>query len=408
MSGVEQSGRAGEKLRSAESAALPPDLRLQVSALGESPLEAQLSLEERAAPSTETLGARELLIKIHAAPIAWVDLMMLTGQYQQRPPIPYTPGLEYSGEVLATGVEARARFQPGARVIVDFLSAGPRSGGAYARWGGCARYGVAPLEAVHPIPKGLDFPEAATLMGAYETAYHCLIERGQLRAGERLLLHGASGATGLAALQIALAVGAEVVATGRSQAKLEQIKALGASVTLPLSAPSDPSAPYRLREALEAALGVGARADLCYDPIGGHLSVESLRALRFGGRHLVVGWTSTPKAGRRRAALNSAGVRGVTAPANQLPTHLILMKGISVLGCPMVISTQRDPALREPRLETLWRWLREGKLHPQLSHRYALSNYLMALEARWRGEVLGGCVLLPWSDDRISSSPKPS
>ena len=140
-------------------------------------------------PAPERLGPEELLIEIRAASISWVDLMMLSGQYQQRPALPYTPGLEYSGVVLAGGDTARGSFQPGDRVFVDCLGAGPRSGGAYERWGGCARYGIAPRSSVHQLPAPLSFSEAAIFSGAYETAYHCLIERAQLQLHSALSIY---------------------------------------------------------------------------------------------------------------------------------------------------------------------------------------------------------------------------
>ena len=268
------------------------DFRLQVTALGDEPLDATFTLQRAPAPAPDILATEELLIEIRAASISWVDLMMLSGQYQQRPALPYTPGLEYSGVVLAGGTATHGVLQPGERVFVDCLGAGPRSGGAYERWGGCARYGIAPLSSVHQLPPPLSFSEAAVFSGAYETAYHCLIERAKIQPGERVLLHGATGATGLAALQIARAVGAEVIATGRSIEKLQELRSIASSLPttdasklhlLPLPTSSLQRHPHALREALEALLGSGARADLCYDPIGGSLSAASLRCLRFGG-----------------------------------------------------------------------------------------------------------------------------
>jgi NADPH2:quinone reductase len=128
--------------------------------------------------------------------------------------------------------------------------------------------------------------------------------------------------------------------------------------------------------------------DVVYDGVGGEISVESLRCMRFGGRFLIVGWASTPAVARGR------GERG--APnANQLPTNLIMMKGIDVLGCPTVISTVNDPTLRPPRLAQILAWANAGKLRPHVSHVFPLADVKEAMRTKWRGDVVGGCVVRP-------------
>ena len=153
--------------------------------------------------------------------MAWVDLLMTSGQYQHMPAPPYTPGMEYSGVVLATGsaVDPK-RCAEGDRVLVDAMRVGPRSGGEYQRAGGFANYAVVPQQAVLRIPGKLSFDQAAILLQAYETAYHCLIARAQLKAGETILIAGATGLTGLASVQVAKLLGATVIAIGRSDEKL--------------------------------------------------------------------------------------------------------------------------------------------------------------------------------------------
>src|SRR6185312_11540345 len=251
-------------------------------------------------PDPATLGPRDVIVEVKSAAVGWVDLIMASGQYQHVPVPPYTPGLEYAGTIAWSGDEALA---VGSRVLVDPFLAGPRTSGAYRAYGGFASYAVAPAEAVHAIPGKLDFDQACNLLGNYETAYHALLARGRLQRGETVLIHGASGSVGLAAVHLAKLVGATVIATGRSPDKLAVVREQGADHVL--SAGS-------LRDDVKA-LTSGRGVDVVYDPVGGDISVESLRCGRFGARYLIVGWAATPQA------------RG---KPNQLPTNLIMMKGL--------------------------------------------------------------------------------
>jgi NADPH:quinone reductase-like Zn-dependent oxidoreductase len=210
---------------------------------------------------------------------------MTSGQYQHPPKPPYTPGLEYAGVVAWRG-PAASGIEVGDSVLVDAFIAGPRSYGDYQQWGGFASYGVAPIEAIHPLPGALTFDQACNLLGNYETAYHCLITRGRIQRGETVLIHGASGSTGLAAVQVAKHVGATVIATGRSDAKLAVVKAQGADHVINTS---DLSV---LRDAVKSLTG-GEGVDVVYDGVGGDISVESLRCMKFGGRFVIVGWAAT-------------------------------------------------------------------------------------------------------------------
>ncbi len=360
--------------------------RVVVSQLGEDPLQAvaeHTALEPMSAPDPAALAAHDVLVAIHSASVGWVDLLMTSGQYQHAPKVPYTPGLEYAGVVAWAGREV-THVRAGDRVLVDGFLAGPRSHGAYQAYGGFASYGVAPRDAVHPIPGDLSFDQACNLLGNYETAYHCLVTRGQLRAGETVLIHGASGSTGLAAVHLAKLLGASVIATGRSRTKLDTVAAQGADHVVDISAPEGVR-PFRDDV---KSLTDGRGVDVVYDGVGGDISVESLRCVRFGARFLIVGWAATPFVARGK------GLRG--APnANQLPTNLIMMKGLSVLGCPTVISTVEDPSLRPPRLARILEWARAGQLRPHVSHTFALADYQTAMRAKWSGEVTGGCVLHP-------------
>ncbi len=370
---------------------LPPGRRVVVAELAEDPgaaIEHHVALVEQAPPDPASLGPRDVLIAIRSASVGWVDLLMTSGQYQHMPSPPYTPGLEYAGVVAWTGAAVPAGAAPlGSAVYVDGLLAGPRSLGAYQAYGGWASYAVAPVESVRPLPEGLSFDQACNLLGSYETAYHCLVTCGKVQPGETVLIHGASGATGLAAVHLAKLLGATVIATGRAKEKLAVVKAQGADHVLSCQSEDGTAGVRRFRDDIKALTG-GAGVDVVYDGVGGDITVESLRCLKFGGRLLIVGWAATPNVARGK------GLRG--APnANQLPTNLLMMKALTVQGCPTVLSTLHDPGIRPPRLDRIMRWVAEGKIVPHVSHVFPLGEFKEAMRAKWRGEVIGGCVLRP-------------
>lgn len=370
---------------------LKPGQRVIVSEFAESPTEAiekHIALEAMAPPDPATLGAHDVIVEIKSAAVGWVDLLMTSGQYQHMPKPPYVPGLEYSGLVAWTGADVDPKqIAVGDKVFVDGLLAGPRSGGNYQAYGGYASYGVAPDNAVRPVPKGFDFDQACNLLGNYETAYHCLIARGQLRAGETVLIHGASGSTGLAAVHIAKLVGATVIATGRSDEKLAIVKAQGADHVINCKNVDGQPGVRSFKDEVKKLTG-GRGVDVVYDGVGGDISIESLRCVAFGARFLIVGWAATPSVAKGK------GERG--APnANMLPTNLMMMKGLTVMGCPTVISTVMDPSIRVARLAAIMQWVDEGRIHPYISHQYKLSEFKEAMLAKWEGKVIGGVVLHP-------------
>jgi len=370
---------------------LKPGQRVVVSEFAESPdeaIEKFITLQPQPAPDVAALKPNEVLIGVRSAGVAWVDLLMTSGQYQHMPAPPYTPGMEYSGVVLATGsaVDPK-RCAEGERVLVDAMRVGPRSGGEYQRAGGFASYAVVPQQAVLRIPGKLSFDQAAILLQAYETAYHCLIARAQLKAGETILVAGATGLTGLASVQVAKLLGATVIAIGRSDEKLAVVKGQGADHVINTRAEDGRGGVRQFRDDVKALTG-GRGVDVVYDAIGGDTSLECLRCTAFNARFLIVGWTSTPNVARGK------GQRG--APnANQLPTNIIQMKQLSVLGCPSAIAVSKDPSIRPPRLAEVLRWAEEGLIDPYVSHAYPLADFRRALLARWKSEVIGGCVLNP-------------
>ncbi|MBT3223960.1 MAG: zinc-binding dehydrogenase [Proteobacteria bacterium] len=278
-------------------------------------------------------------------------------------------GPEVDGERLAVGD----------RVIADGFLTGPRSLGPYQQYGGFASYAVAPAKALLPLPDTFSFDQGSNLLGNYETAYHCLIARGKLQKGETVLIHGASGSTGLAAVHIAKLVGAKVIATGRAPEKLEQVRQQGADHVVDSS--------LSFRGTVKELTG-GRGVDVVYDGVGGAISLESLRCVAFGARFLIVGWASTPFVARGK------GQRG--APnANMLPTNLMMMKGLDVLGCPTAISTHISPSIRVERLQQLMRWVKAGQLKPHVARVYPLSEVAKALKAKWESKFVGGCVVHP-------------
>ncbi len=345
-----------------------------------------LTLEDQPCPDPDTLLPTDVIIHVKSAAVNWVDLLMTSGQYQHMPPLPYTPGLEYAGIVHWAGSQVEG-IHIGDRVAVDPFQAGPRSPGNYQQYGGFATYAVAPASAILPLPDGFTFDEACNLMGSYETAYHCLIHCGDLQPGETVLIHGASGATGLAAVHIAKIVGATVIATGRNDAKLALVKQQGADHVINCAMPDGQPGVRKFRDDVKA-LTNGQGVDVVYDGVGGDISLETLRCVQFGARFLIVGWASTPFVAKGK------GQRG--APnANVLPTNLILMKGLKVLGCPSVISIQKDPSIRPIRIDQIFEWVNQGKLKPHVSHTFPLAHVKEALLAKWNGEITGGCAVNP-------------
>lgn len=365
--------------------------RAVFSEFGETPLDAinkHLSIEPMPVPDPATLARHDVIIAIKSASVGWVDLIMSSGQYQHMASPPYTPGLEYSGVVAWTGDDvAEETAKPGDEVFVDGFLAGPRSVGNYQQYGGFASYAVAPAEAIRRIPSGFSFDQACNFLGSYETAYHCVVARGRLQQGETILIHGASGATGLAAVHVARQLGAKVIATGRNDEKLRIVKEQGADHVINIRASDGEGGIRTFRDEVKE-LTDGQGADVVYDGVGGDISLETLRCLKFGARYLIVGWAATPFVAKGK------GGRG--APnANMLPTNLIMMKGLDVLGCPTVISTLHDPGIRRPRVAQLMRWVETGTLRPYVSHVYPLEKVKEALAAKWAGDMIGGAVLNP-------------
>ena len=232
----------------------------------------------------------EVLVRVRAASLNFPDLLMTRGEYQLKPELPFVPGLEFAGEVVEADPDSG--FAPGDRVY------GGNKTGAFAE------YAAVPLRSVTPMPHGIGFPAAAALGAAYGTAYTGLVEIGGLKAGQWVLIHGASGGVGLAAVELAKRLGAHVIATTGSPEKVERLRAASQADAVIL-------AEGRFREAVSELTG-GALCDLVYDPVGGNVFDESTRCVAFGGKLLVIGF-----AGGRIADIS---------------TNIPLIKGFSVVG----------------------------------------------------------------------------
>lgn len=379
--------RAGANGRAQTSGALMQSTtegkRVIVKEWGEDPMTAldeHTTLESMTMPNP--IGANDVVLRIRRCAVGWVDLIMASGQYQHMAPPPYTPGLEFAGEVAAVG-EAVTRVKVGDRVLADGFYTGPRSAGAYQRYGGFATWALIPEHAAIPLPDVLSFEQAVNLLGNYETAYHVLVTRAKLQPEETVVINGASGSTGLAALRIAKLIGARTIATGRSDEKLQELLQRGADHVLHTP---DAGALRDLPARVKALTG-GAGAHVIYDGVGGPLLEPSLRALRFGGRFCIVGWAATPDVARGK------GGRG--APnANLVPTNIVQMKGLDVLGCPAVISLKYHPEWREERQEWIFEQIAKGRFVPDVGHAYPITSYREAMKAKWQSRHVGGCHLV--------------
>lgn len=297
-------------------------------------------------------GAGQVRLKVHSVGLGFADGLLCTGRYQLKPALPFVPGCEFAGVIDALGSGVNG-FEPGQRCA------------ATAMGGGCAEFAVVPASSLVPLPDGLDFALAATFWVDYTTAFHALQDRARLQPGERVLVLGAAGGLGLAAVQIACVLGAEVIAAASTADKREAAKAAGAQQCLDSSA-------VNWSEQLKV-LTKGAGVDVIFDPVGGEGFETAFRCLAWGGRHLVLGFA------------------GGGIPA--LPTNLALLKGATLLGVDI-----RQFALREPQTaacarEQLARWLDDSRLQPAAGVAYALSDFHLALASTFNRQRIGKTIL---------------
>ena len=307
-----------------------------------------LVIEDVAPPE---MAPDQVRIAVKACGVNFPDILMIAGKYQIQPPLPFSPGAELSGEILEVGDKV-AHLKPGQRVLAMHHS-------------GCMAEEVClPAATIVPIPDSMDYVIAASFILTYGTSYHALKQRAALQSGESLLVLGAAGGVGLAAVEIGKLFGAEVYAAASTTEKLELASKYGAKHLINYSESS-------LKEQVKE-MTAGRGVDVIYDPVGGDLFDDCLRSISWGGRILVIGFASGK------------------IPA--IPANLPLLKGSSVVGVFWGQFTQREPELSRENTRELLQLFDEGKLKPHVSETYPLeqaADALMALaERRAMGKVV--------------------
>jgi NADPH2:quinone reductase len=298
-------------------------------------------------------GPGEVRIRLRATSVNYPDILLCQGNYQLKLEPPFTPGMDIAGEIDALG-----------QGVVGFELGDPVVGGM--RHGGFAEFAVVSAEGLQRKPASMSFAEAAAYQVAYLTAYVALVRRAGLQAGETLLVHGASGGVGMAAVELGKLLGARVIATGGSDAKLDSVAAFGAHHVI------------NTRDGFKdqvRALTQGQGADVIFDPVGGDVFDESVRCINFEGRLLVVGFTSG-----RIATLSS---------------NMPLIKGFSVMGVRAGEYGRRFPERGAENLEQIWQWARAGKTRPHVHAELPLNKAVEGFRMLQRREVVGKLIIRP-------------
>ena len=308
-----------------------------------------LQVEEVASPVP---GPGEVLVAVHACAVNFPDTLMIEDKYQVKPPLPFSPGGEVAGRVLAMGAGVEG-FDIGERVI------------AVSRWGGFAEQVLADADRVVPLPDGVGMEAAASLFMTYGTSQYALRERAELQPGETLLVLGAAGGTGLSAVEIGRLLGARVIAAASSDEKLSLCKSQGAHETINYATED-------LRERVKTLTG-GRGVDVVYDPVGGRHSEPALRGMAWRGRYLVIGFA--------------------TGEIPKPPLNLALLKGCSIVGVFYGAFVKAEPQrYRELRSELVG-WLADGKIRPAITARYPLERAAQALRVVADGRAMGKIVV---------------
>ena len=297
-------------------------------------------------------GVGEIQVRIEARGVQYVDVLMLAGKYQFRPEPPFIPGGEAAGTIVSVGPDVNG-FAVGDPVMSRHTL------GAFAELGNTKAI------LCDKVPAGLGMAAAGVFRGAYTTAYHALLQRGRLRHGEWVLVHGAAGGIGIAAIQVAKAFGAKVIAAAGSEAKRRACLEEGA----------DHAIDYRsgfIDQVKQLTNGRGV--DIVYDPIGDKVAEESLRCLAWCGRLLILGFLGG-------------------GPAN-IKSNYLLIKGIDAIGVRIGGLNEADPALATDNMKVLIAMAEQGKLRPRISHTFRLNQAAEALQAVIDRAVIGKAVLL--------------
>lgn len=293
----------------------------------------------------------QVLVRVHAVSLGYADVLVAAGGYQVTPPLPFVPGGEASGTVIATG-EGVGRARVGDEVVVS-------------RFSGCLADHVLVVEdEISPKPRGMSFEQAASYRSNYATALHALKDRAAMRAGETLLVLGAAGGVGTAAVQIGKRLGARVIAGASTPAKRDFALAQGADEVLDYSAEN-------WREPLKALNG-GRGVDVVFDPVGGALFEPAFRSLAWKGRHIVIGFAG--------------------GPIPRLPANLPLLKGAALIGADVRQFALKEPELAEANDRQILAWCEDG-LHPPVGALFAFEDFRSAMTAASRGESLGKVVV---------------
>lgn len=297
-------------------------------------------------------GFGEVVVTMHAASVNFPDVLIIQNKYQVKPPLPFSPGSELSGVVKEVG-EGVTRVKPGDRVM------------AFTGYGAFAEEVKTQESRLLPMPSGMDFPTAASFILTYGTSDHALSDRGALAAGETLLVLGAAGGVGLAAVEIGKALGARVVACASSDEKLAACRAHGADETVNYTTED-------LRERIKAITG-GNGVDVVYDAVGGAYTEPALRSTTWRGRLLVVGFAA--------------------GDIPRIPLNLTLLKGCSIVGVFWGDFTRREPERFAASVRRLGEWFEQGKLKPHVSAMLPLDRAAEALEMMASRKVIGKLVL---------------
>jgi NADPH:quinone reductase-like Zn-dependent oxidoreductase len=315
-----------------------------------------LRLSEVAEPKA---GPGELLVRVHACAINYPDVLIIEDKYQFRPPRPFAPGGEIAGEVIEVGEEV-AGWQVGERLI------------AVTGHGGLSEMVTVPAKAAFRLPAHRSYEEGAALLLTYATSIHALYDRGKLAAGQTLLVLGAAGGVGLAAVELGKAKGARVIAAVSSEDKAEAARDAGAdeAIVYPRG-PFDKDGQKALSELFKAVVGPNG-ADVIYDPVGGDYAEPALRAIAWEGRYLVVGFP--------------AGIP-------KLPLNLTLLKSCDVCGVFWGAFAARDPKANAAHVAELFRLWEGGKIHPRVSKTYQLEQAGEAIAAMAARQAIGKLVV---------------
>ena len=302
-------------------------------------------------------GLGEVLLEVKAASLNFPDILMVENKYQFKPPLPFTPGIEYAGVITAVG-EGVTQFKVGQSVAA-------RSGS-----GGFGTHAVTSASLCVAMPDAFTHVHAAAFFVTYGTSHHALMDRGELKPGETVLVLGAAGGVGSAAVEIAKVAGAKVIAAASSDEKCEMCKSLGADATINYGDATDPEA---FRAALREALA-GTDLDVIYDPMGGALAEPAFRSIAWRGRYLVVGF--------------AAGA------IPKIPLNLPLLKGASIVGVVWGGHVRKDPQGSAAVVEELAQWYAQGKLKPVIDRVLPMSDLKAAYALLATRRVLGKMVVV--------------